>query len=353
MRRPHPRFDEARDAWVTRAGGTLKVLAKGPKNAETESTAWDAFYVHMAKLGNPIEGSALPVITLGDLADKYGDWMKREVEAGRMKPRTLDYYRDHIQKFLDAVGGRRPALGVVPHEVEMFKTNWHSVQAVQRLYNWGVEMGLLRENPVRSVKKPDLGQRERVLTAEEENKLLDGTDKHFGPFLVALLHTIARPQEVRVLQWKHLVLEPVPMFVLTDFKAKQRRKDRKSAIRRILLDETMIELLDQLAKKRRPCSDDFVFLDRQGRPWTSNAIRCRMRRLRAKLKLGPDSNGENVVAYTFRHTAATRACTSGVPDRVLADLMGHTNVTTTHRYQHPQLDHLAEAIRRANARKAQ
>ena len=44
MRRPHPRFDEARNAWVTRAGGKLKILAAGPKNADTEADAWDAFY---------------------------------------------------------------------------------------------------------------------------------------------------------------------------------------------------------------------------------------------------------------------------------------------------------------------
>ena len=353
MRRPHPRFDTARNAWVTRAGGKLKILASGPKNKDTEAAAWDAFYAHMSKLGNPVEGSSLPVITLGQLADKYGDWMKREVEAGRMKPRTLAYYQDHIQKFLDAVGGRRPALGVVPHEVEMFKTNWHSVQTIQRLYNWGVEMGLLKDNPIRSVKKPELGQRECVLTPKEENKLLNGTDKHFRPFLVALLHTIARPQEVRALQWKHLVLEPVPMFVLTDFKAKQRRKDRKTAVRRILLDDTMVKLLEELAARCRPRPDDFVFLDRRGKPWTANAVRCRMRPFARKLKLKPDANGENVVAYTFRHTAATRACTSGVPDRVLADLMGHTSTDTTRRYQHPQLDHLSEAIQQMNSRKAQ
>ena len=205
-------------------------------------------------------------------------------------------------------------------------------------------MGLLRENPIRSVKKPDLGQRERILTVREEEKLFEGTDVHFRPFLLALLHTIARPQEVRAFQWKHLVLTPVPMFVLTDFKAKQRRKDRKTAVRRILLDNTMVELLEQLVAKRLSRPDDFVFLDRRGRPWTANAVRCRMRRLRAKLKLEPDANGENVVAYTLRHTAATRACTSGVPDRVLAELMGHTSTATTRRYQHPKLDHLSTAI---------
>jgi integrase len=235
----------------------------------------------------------------------------------------------------------------------MFKTSWHSVQAVQWLYNWGVEMGLLKDNPIRSVKKPDLGQRERVLTDAEEKSLLDGTDKHFWPFLVALLHTIARPQEIRVLRWKYLVIEPIPMFELKDFKAKKRRKDRKTATRRILLDDTMVALLEELAQRHTPSPEDFVFLDRRGLPWTSNAIRCRMRRLRDKLKLGPDENGERIVAYTFRHTAATRACTRGVPDRVLADLMGHTSVATTARYQHPQLDHLAEAIRQADARNPQ
>ena len=163
MRRPHPRFDDARNAWVTRAGGQLKILTKGPKTADTETAAWDAFYVHMAKLCEPVEAAALPQITLGELCDRYGEWLKREVGAARLQLRTLEYYHDHLQRFLDAVGGKRPALGILPHEVEMFKTSWHSVQAIQRLYNWGVEMGLIEKNPVVRVKKPDLGERQRIL----------------------------------------------------------------------------------------------------------------------------------------------------------------------------------------------
>jgi hypothetical protein len=179
VRRPHPRFDNIRDAWVTQAGGKLKILAKGPKTAETEAAAWDAFYVHIAKLGTSVEGSSLPTLTLGQLADKYGDWMQREVEAGRMRPRTLDYYKDQLQKFLDALGGHRPALGVLPHEVEMYKTGWHSVQAVQRLYNWAVKMGLLAHNPLRSIQKPDPGQRQRILSPVETVQLLRATDRDF------------------------------------------------------------------------------------------------------------------------------------------------------------------------------
>ena len=60
----------------------------------------------------------------------------------------------------------------------MFKTNWHCMQAVQRLYGWGAEIGLLGEHPLRSIKQPNLGQRERSLLVEEEDKLLEGIDCH-------------------------------------------------------------------------------------------------------------------------------------------------------------------------------
>lgn len=86
MRRPHPRYDETRKAWVTRAGGRLTILVKGPKNADTEAAAWDAFYVHMANLGHPVEASSIPKITLGELSDRYGEWMERGVAAVRMQP---------------------------------------------------------------------------------------------------------------------------------------------------------------------------------------------------------------------------------------------------------------------------
>jgi integrase len=352
VRRPHPRYDKTRKAWVTKAGRPLKTLATGPKNAETEAAAWDAFYVHMAKLGQPVEGASAPMITLGELSNRYGEWMEREVAVNRMKPRTRDHYRDHLQSFLDAVGGRRPALGITPHEVEMYKTSWHSIQTVQRLYNWGVEMGLVEKNPFARIKKPEVGERERILTPTETARLLRAADRHFRPFLLARRHTIARPQEIRALRWKHLTYEPAPMFVLKDFKGKKRRKD-KTAVRMVSLDDRILRLLTRIARKRKPQSEGFVFLNRNRKPWTGNAVRCRMRAPRKKRGFSPDENGEQVVAYTMRHTSATRATANGIRDKVLAELMGHTNTRTTQRYQHLQAKHLSDAIRQANRKLAQ
>jgi hypothetical protein len=185
MRRPHPRFDARRNAWVTNAGGKLKVLTSGPKNANTEAMAWDAFYEHMARLGQPVPNAGISNITLGELADQYGQWLDREVAAARTAPATKTYYVDHIQKFLDAVGGRRPARDILPIELERFKTGWHSVQTVQRLYNWGVKMGLLLSNPIKGVERPQAGQRQRILSAAESTKLLRAADDDYRSSLRA------------------------------------------------------------------------------------------------------------------------------------------------------------------------
>ncbi len=73
----------------------------------------------------------------------------------------------------------------------------------------------------------------------------------------------------------------------------------------------------------------------------------------SKLGFAPDEHGENVVAYTLRHTGGTRATAQGVRDRVLADLMGHAQTTTTRRYQHLQTEHLHAALQKTNQRRAQ
>ena len=48
---------------------------------------------------------------------------------------------------------------------------------------------------------------------------------------------------------------------------------------------------------RSRSTSDFVFLNKRGRPWTTNAVRLRIKRLKDKLGLP-----EDVCAYLFRHT---------------------------------------------------
>ena len=70
---------------------------------------------------------------------------------------------------------------------------------------------------------------------------------------------MARPQEVRAFQWKHLMLEPVPMFRMTEYKAKNRRKrENKRHDRKILLDSFVVKMLARLMQRRAVQPDEFV-----------------------------------------------------------------------------------------------
>ena len=141
------------------------------------------------------------------------------------------------------------------------------------------------------------------------------------------------------------------MFVLNDFKAQeaaQGQQDRRPALSRWTTGWSSCWTGSPENASPRP--DDFVFLepqreavDGQRRPLPDAA-------LRKKLSLRPDDNGEKIVAYTMRHTAATQ----GVYQRGARPRAGRTHgahlTRTTQRYQHPQAKHLSEAIRQANAR---
>jgi integrase len=135
------------------------------------------------------------------------------------------------------------------------------------------------------------------------------------------------------------------MFVMWEYKARERMADpRKPRI--ILITKRLGKLLLRL-RCRADSLDGPVFRNANGDAWTSNAVRCRVRRLRAKLQV---DGGENIVAYTLRHTAATYASTI-LTQAELKEWLGHTSLEMTQRYQHLQIDHLHGAMKKIEQRK--
>ncbi len=290
-------------------------------------------------------------LTLRSLVERFLAWID-----GRNRPGTVYYYRLHLTAFVAQVGDVQLA-DLRRHHLLDWGRTWHQVQAVQRLFNWAqIEMELTTHNPFRSVKRPRVGRRRRVLDRAGLVKLLRAASPDFRAYLLAMRETIARPQEVRLLRWSQLrwdgddstrlaaLRAGEARFELTEYKAQERRAD-PDALRIILVSARLGRLLARhLGGGRR--HDDFVFTNSAGLPWSANAVRLRVKRLRHRAQLDPDARGENVVAYTLRHTSATAACAAGVPDRLLAEMMGHTSTRTTSRYQHPSLEHVRAAFRK-------
>lgn len=293
--------------------------------------------------------------TVSTLADAFYSFM-----AGRNTPGTISYYQRHIKRWIAHVG---PVAvdDLRKHHLLTWGKKWHEMQAIQRLFTWAHSvMEIIERNPFKGIRRPRPGQRRRVLTDQEAARVLRAADRDFRAYLLALRESIARPQELRAVMWAHIRWEGDhadmasalragdAYFRLWDYKSRERRADPDTP-RDIFINARLGRLLARRAA-HGPDGQSHIFTNQRKLAWTSNAIRLRMRRLCRRLHLAEDDRGERVVAYTWRHTSATNASVNGMPDRVLAELMGHTSTRTTARYQHPTRQHLRKALNAARNR---
>lgn len=288
-------------------------------------------------------------LTLRNLIERFLEWGENFLAAG-----TCKNYRRLLERFALAAG-ELPAAGLRAHVLLAWGKTWHEIQAVQRLFNWAVhDAQLLAENPFKRVKRPPLGQRSRILDRGVMLRMFRKTSPAFRRYLIALRETLARPQEIRAAKWENLWWPDKPhgmaqalqlgraAFILEDFKGRRRRADPR-ARRVIPISPRLGRLIFRISCTQQP-GGVHIFVNDRGRPWTNNAVRMRFRWLRKTLPLPRDHRGENVVAYSIRHTTATWAAAAGVRDRILAEVMGHTSTRTTARYQHLELAHLQQAL---------
>lgn len=293
----------------------------------------------------------MPQIRLHTAVRRFLKWAD-----ANLAPRTVDVYRTYLDRFAKWAGDV-PLATLSPALLTTWSRKFHPLQAVQRLTAWcHREERSIVSNPLERMRKAPTGQRRRVLTSAEGAAMLRGSDACFRRFLFALRESFARPQEIRavrpidVRQAGGIPADAAAIaggrafFLIDDGKGFNRRVDR-SAERIIPISPRLGRLLLRLMRRRRSKNRP-LFRNRLGRPWTANAVRCRLRRLRASLGFTADARGERVVAYSFRHTGATSAAAAGLRDWTLAAVLGHASTRTTARYVHLQAADVVDAMKR-------
>lgn len=181
----------------------------------------------------------------------------------------------------------------------MLKKTWNdttknkAIGVLKRAFNWAVEEGLIKENPLRTMKKPVAKRREVVVTPEPRQQIMDAVrDRAFKQFLTAMSQTGARPVEIAAVTATDVNLE-AGVWIMQQLKiAKKIGRPRT-----IYLTPVMIELCRELVTKY---PEGPIFRNLRGEAWIRNAIRIRFRRLRVKLELP-----KGTVAYCFRHAFVT------------------------------------------------
>ena len=287
-------------------------------------------------------------MSLSAAVSKFMQWAERHLAA-----KTVAEYRRYLSRFSRHVG--EIAVGELrAHHLVDWGTTWHRIQAVQRCFNWLVEVEYLARSPFNRVKRPRPGRRRRVFTRAEFTRLCRASAADFRRFLFAMRESLARPQEVRDMRMSEInsTDETLPLtralvegrcyFLKEKYKSQERRADPDEP-RIIPISRRLGRLIDRQMKKRT-VGCDVIFRSGRNKSFTKEAIRLRLARARRRLGWNADHRGEQLVAYSIRHTGGTAYTVAGVRDKMLAQIMGHSNTRTTARYQHPQPADVLNAI---------
>ena len=310
---------------------------------------------------------------LEQLIEAFFAFLRGQIAAGKNKPKSLDYYKSQLIPWAATLPGMALKDIIAFHLTGAGGATWHRIQAAQRLFTWSVKQHLITDSPFRDIRKPALGQRTRVLTQTEQARLLWGADPrrktptkpirkstHFAPWrplrwvLFTMARTLARPGEIRIVRWADYDPRAQHFIIRDDFKAKESRRDRAAARIIPVTDPTLIRVLATWFARRKPKSKDFIYLTRNGLPWSKDGLVHEVARARARA--GLEDGGEHIVAYTQRHTAATRAAEpdeDGMPGANLsqiAEVMGHSTTRMTERYIHLHGKQMGKVIKLATRR---
>lgn len=217
------------------------------------------------------------------------------------------------------------------------QTRNHRLVGIQKLFEYIAALEPLfldHGHKIRSISKkrgavlPEI----RYLEKEQVTAILDAVprDGRLGQRDYALLlfmyNTGARVQEVADTRLSWLTLT-------TPYKVELLGKGRKW--RSCPLWESTVQQVRQVLEKQgeKPRPDEYLFLNRFGRPLSRSGIADIIERYTAKAAVTTASLlGQHVTPHTFRHTTAMHLLQAGVEVNVIRSWLGHVSISTTNRY---------------------
>lgn len=194
--------------------------------------------------------------------------------------------------------------------------------------------GWVKDNPCSSISKyPENNKRDRWLTWEEEDALLNASESYLRGALkriiILALNTGMWKDETLDLKWEQVDFES-RCIVIQETKTKGPRT--------VPINNTMLKMLSERYEKTSETRLGYVFS-------TKNGMRIGTRKmLREFYKALRKARIENFRFHDLRHTFATRLVQAGDQLLRVSQLLGHRQVTTTQRYAHQYLESLRPSV---------
>lgn len=265
---------------------------------------------------------------------KYLDYLKYEKKLSNNTYLSYNYNLIQFSNFFD----KKDILKLNTDDIRQFlyqdrikaKTRAHYLTVINSLYNYLIEENIIKNNPCDIIKLPRLEKKlPEYLTIDEVDKILNiNPTKPIDYRNIAMLETIYA-SGLRVSELVELKIHNI------DFNECIIRIYGKGSKERIvpINDSSKSALQTYINDYRefllRGKDSDYVFINNMGTKISRQSF------FKILKKVCSDSGIKKTVSpHTLRHSFATHLLNNGADLRVIQELLGHSNLTTTQIYSH-------------------
>ena len=212
----------------------------------------------------------------------------------------------------------------------------HMISTLKTFYSYFIKIDKIKVNPTDALKSPKLGLHlPEYLSMDEIDNLLDIDAR--DPFsarnkaiLELMYATGLRISEVISLEFKNIDFEECIVRVM----------GKGSKERIVPINDYALDALNTYIEEYRPLMvknevNNYLFLNNHGKQMTRQGI---FKMIKAEcLKKGIT---KDISPHTIRHTFATHLLENGADLRIIQELLGHSDISTTQIYTHLTNDEL-------------
>lgn len=277
------------------------------------------------------------------LPQEMADYLRViQVERG-LSQNTVKAYQQDLTTFTKFLEEQKKSVQQVDHVLVLTFLNQlrakgrantsvaRMVTTLRKCFTYLKKEGIVAHDPMQNIKPPKKAQHlPAVLTIEEVDRLLDVPDltKTLGIRNKAMLE-LMYATGLRVSELVNLTLADLHLDLALIQTIGKGDKERIIPVGEVAIDWLKTYLRDSRPKLLKDQKADQIFLNDHGRPISRQGVWQLIKKLVKEAGIEKD-----VSPHTLRHSFATHILENGADLRIVQELLGHSDISTTQIYTH-------------------